>query len=185
MDSLLHAWVDRWTLTTVAASQTLVRLYARLGDPTQRARALQGGQAATERMERLRLRPQLPDYLVLFQGGEDVEIEEKAWESMLQSLLGLSAYYAMAQNTLQGSETRGLRGPQNANHRSTIQAYLGFKTAFPEEVVQSSRKAAIETAAHEAAQGLREVLEADSPQVEEAVQSLKRILKAALESMFV
>jgi len=185
MDSPLHAWVDRWTLTAVAGSQILVRLYARLGDPTQRARASQSGQAVTERMERLRLQNQLPDYLASLQAGEDVQVEERAWKALLQSLLGLSAYYAMAQNTLTGAETRGLRGPQNANHRAVMQAHVGFQTAFPEELVRADREAAIQTAAQQAAQGLREILEGESDANDEAIQSLERILKDALEAMFV
>ncbi len=134
-DDSLTQMLNAWTCRAVASSFYLVGLYRRLEDEMQASRALRAGQAALERVQNLGLGGAVQVRLYQLRNlPSEEEAEQTAWQAMVGSLGGVTAFYTMAESRRKDRSSKGLRGPMNAFRKGLAQAIRGFHTAFPKEM---------------------------------------------------
>lgn len=143
--SLVH-FVDTWTIRAVVASRFLAGLYRGLGDGKQASNAIQAGAPAEERARRLGLAPRVTEGLTLFGEGEvqEIEKENEAWLSLVESHAGISAFHAMAEGC--SSRQRGLHGARQAAAKALDRALQGYRVAFPDHMAHEGISRAISVA---------------------------------------
>jgi len=145
--SHLYRAVDTWTAKSAAASRYLLRLYRVLGDDKQAANAMQAGKSSEERARRLGLDIQLAAMKTLH-GETDIEnmlAEARAWEILVESHAGISAFHAMVDS--QPGQGKSLQGARNTAIRALKRSIHGYRVAFPEEMANEGIQRAIEAAA--------------------------------------
>ncbi|WP_148300407.1 hypothetical protein [Holophaga foetida] len=142
----LTQFIDAWTIRAVVASRFLARLYRAMGDGRQASNAIQAGAPSEERAQRLGLAPRVAEGQAVFgdEVGEEIEKEIRAWQSLVESQAGISAFHAMVEGCSRGR--RGLRGARQAAGKAFHRAVQGYRIAFPEEMAREGISLAIQAA---------------------------------------
>lgn len=166
--------VDIWTCQAASASRFLAGLYRVLGDEKQAANAIQAGAPAEEMGRRYGLAVRIAVFkIVCGTEGDEVEGEAKAWELLVEAQAGIAALHAMAQG--QGEKVRGLVGARNMAAKALTRAIRGYRSAFPEEMVETGIRRAVERAAdHCATAFVGDLSELDSSEDLEGLRSAVR-----------
>jgi hypothetical protein len=178
----LNDQVDKWTVQAVMAGQHLLRLYRSLGDDKQAATALRTLASSEERARRLRLDPMIVSLRNLFLADHPIEVdaEEAAWRLLLEAQAGLCAFHAVAIGT-QGEGK--LRGSSTATTKALHAAIKGFRTAFPESMVQEGVRGALHGAARRCAETcVKDVEDLEGEERERVTQSIQDDLLEALSA---
>ena len=137
----LNVVIESMTVQAVSSSRFLTGLYRRLADDKQANTAIQAGDASYHYASRKGLMARVPSVLEQYTTIQEVEAENKAWVELLQALVALNAFLSMAYEQRPGS---GMRGLATAHHRALHKAIQGFKTAFPDYLVESGSIQAIQ-----------------------------------------
>jgi hypothetical protein len=163
--TLMIAKVDAWTVQAVASSRWLTQFYRSLGDDRQAATANQAGAPALERLNRLKIQSQAASLEKLFseEFPDETLAEEAAWNSLVEALAGLSAFFAVTADPVGGEITPGLRGPRTATYSAYRKAVRGFQTAFPDEISDPGVSSATQKATAECVDALLNGLHEEDP----------------------
>lgn len=169
--------MNRWTLWALHASEHLVRLYRRLGDPRQAASAALAAGPCEERARRLGLthRSARPPAALLRPEADETEEEAQCWAFLVQAHVGILAFHAVVEPS--AGKAPGLRGSRTATAKALSHALRGYRTAFPEAMAARGIARAVRSA-------LTQFTEAFSAQARVAAPSdrlpLQRELQVAL-----
>jgi len=177
--SVLNPLVDAWTIRAAVASRYLAWIYRAMGDGRQASNALRAGAPAEERIQRLGLAPRVADGLSLLRTGEleEIEKENQAWQSLVESQAGISAFHAMADGFAGGR--RGLRGTRQATGKAFYRAVQGYHIAFPEQIAKEGVSGAIRSAAFACTEAFRADIQEDAGLAQELHQNIVDALETA------
>lgn len=137
MSDPLRLILDDWTADTAATSFCLVGLYRKLDDARQASRALRAGQSSLERVQRLGLSDTVQTKLQRLRTlSSEEEIERSAWQRLVGSLCGISAFHMLAEIDKPERTDISFRGIRSALRNEVAEALKGFRTAFPVEITE-------------------------------------------------
>lgn len=169
--------MNRWTLWALRASEHLVRLYRRLGDPRQAASASLAAGPCEERARRLGWAhySSAPVAAPMQAEADEAKEEAQCWAFLVQAHVGVLAFHTVVDPS--AGKARGLRGSRTATAKALSHALRGFRTAFPEAMAHPGIEWAVRSA-------LTQFAEAFIAQAQVAAHAdrlpLQRDLQAAL-----
>jgi len=178
--------VDACLVQAVGAARHLVRLYRVLGDDKQAATALRMMAPLQARIQRKGLEAQttalrenlLQDY------PQETQAEEAAWRFFLEACAGFLAFHAAVAMGTPGTPGKDpLRGSRNEALRAFREGIKGFRTAFPEAMVQDGVSWAIDSASQVCAETIvGDFTEGETETSESTIRSIKQDIQDALSS---
>ncbi len=181
--------MDAWYQRAVMASMYLTSLYRSLNDEKQVFNAFQAGSRARECAARLNLMGAVPELMHQFttRYADEVERENAAWQILVEALAGLCAFFGIADGVGEGP-AKGLSGARTATFKGLRRALIGYRTAFPETLLEEGISASIDRAATICAEAaVRDMIEDTEASGRKAVQaeihrSIVEALKAEVTS---